>query len=526
MIGFGNLENSLSWAPLSMAMGLIAAGRSDPQDVMTGKTLKKLFKGMQVTAFRGEGKARVSCLISDSRRVVRGAVFFAVEGLHKDGNAFLEEAIDRGAVAVVSSAKPPVLCPITYIQVPDVRRALADVSRIFFEAPDEALNVVGITGTNGKTTVSMLVQALLAEESVPVGLIGTVRYDLGGRTLPSYRTTPESVDLFAMLSQMRDAGCKEAVMEVSSHGLEQSRVYGLNFEAVAFLNLTQDHIDYHGTMEAYFEAKARLFNGKVGNLPKVAILNLDDPKSLELQAIIPSKVKVRTFSIKGPADFYVRDLQLLPASSVFTLMYPEGEVEMNLPLPGLFNVENSLAAIALCHGLGRDVKGLVQKLGLFKGVPGRMERVNAGQAYNVFVDYAHTDDALRQALAMLRCVTPGKVYTVFGCGGDRDRSKRPQMMQAVLDNADQAWVTADNPRSEKVEAIFEDMKQGVAGLEKATFVTDRREAIGLALKAAQPGDCVLIAGKGHEAYQEFADTVVPFDDVRVAKDWIFGGVVA
>ncbi len=520
MIGFANLENSLSWGPLSMAMSLTAAGRNESAPVDTGYTLKSLFKKTPWVSFKGNGKQKVSCLISDSRRVIPGAVFFAVEGLHKDGNSFLEEAIDRGAVAIVSSMPAPFLCPVPYIQVVDVRRALAEVSRLFYKAPDEAMRVLGITGTNGKTTTSMILQALLAKEDRPVGLIGTVRYDLGKRTLPSYKTTPESVDLFAMLAQMRDHACQEAVMEVSSHGLAQNRVYGLHFETVAFLGLTQDHIDYHGSMEAYFEVKARLFNGKTGCLPRHTVLNLDDSRTEALRREIPSKVKIYTFSVQTEADFYVQDLKLLPNKSTFTLVYPGGTARVHLPLPGLYNVQNALAALAIYHSLGKDVVESLSRLEQFKGAPGRMECVSTAHPFNVFVDYAHTDDALKQALGTLKTITPGKVHVVFGCGGDRDRSKRPQMMQVAVNNADSVFVTSDNPRSESIEAIFNDMKEGVVDLIKAQFISDRKEAIYRAIQSARAGDSILIAGKGHETYQNFGDTILPFDDAQVAKECI------
>lgn len=515
MIGLNNLENSLSWGPLSIGMALMASGKMAVSTVMTKHTLKQLFRKMPIKKFRGDWKATVSCLISDSRHVVPGAIFFAVEGLHKNGNAFLEEAIDRGAVAVVSNAPMPVLCPVTYIQVGDVRTAMASVARLFYGAPDEALTIGGVTGTNGKTTVTMLTQFLLAEDK-PVGLIGTVRYDLGKRSVPSYRTTPESIDLFAMLSQMQQAGCDHAVMEVSSHALDQKRVQGIHFDVVAFLNLTQDHIDYHGSMEAYWAAKKRLFTGESGHVPGIAIVNLDDPLAQDLIRQVPSSVKVRTFSTRTSADIYAKDVAFGPTFSRFTVVYAGGEVDLIVPLPGEYNVSNTLAALSLCEAMGKDVAVIAKKLADFSGVPGRMERVDAGQSFSVLVDYAHTEDALYNALTMLKRVTPGKIYVVFGCGGDRDRTKRAKMVEVVLNHAQHAWATADNPRSETLDSIFYDMQGGVTDASKITFVPDRREALRLAFEKAEAGDCVLIAGKGHEAYQELADTVVPFDDVLIS----------
>jgi UDP-N-acetylmuramoyl-L-alanyl-D-glutamate--2,6-diaminopimelate ligase len=521
MIGFGNFQNSLCWGPLSMAMGLVASGHLEGDACQSPFTLKQLFKKSQPLRTFGDMKLPVRCLISDSKRVIPGSVFFAIEGNASNGNHFIEEAIDRGAVAIVSSKKAPRICPVTYIQVEDVRQTLAEVSKIFYKSPDEALRLVGITGTNGKTTTSMILQALLKDDTAPVGLIGTVRYDLGNRSLPSYRTTPESLDAYAMLDQMRQNRCQAAVMEVSSHGIEQKRVHGMHFEVAAFLNLTQDHIDFHGSMEAYFAAKSALLQGKTGALPKVAVVNLDDAYAEPLMASLPSKAKVVTFSTHNPeATLFAKDLQLGATFSHFELVCPQGTFPVHLPLPGMFNVSNALAALAIFYGMGHKVPQALPRLEAFKGISGRMQQVEAPHPANCFVDYAHTEDALRKAIEMLRSVTPGRVYVVFGCGGDRDRTKRPKMVQAVLEHAHHAWATSDNPRSEPLSQIFSDMKEGLGADAPITFIDDRREAIAAALKVAQAGDALLVAGKGHEAYQEFADSIIPFDDARVIQECV------
>lgn len=518
MIGFNNLQNSLCWGPLSMTMGLVASGHMASEDVQSSYTLKQLFKKIDVVRVVGDLKLPVRCLISDSKRVIPGSVFFAIEGSASNGNHFIEEAIDRGAIAIISSQKAPRICPATYIQVNDVRETLAQVARIFYNAPDEALRLVGITGTNGKTTTSMLVQALLEEPKTPIGLIGTVRYDLGHRSLPSYRTTPGSLDVFAMLDQMRHAGCEAAVLEVSSHGIEQKRLHGVQFEIAAFLNLTQDHIDYHGSMKAYFEVKSAFLKGETGKTPKIAVVNLDDERAEELLKELPSKVKSITFGIDRPeATLSVEDLELHPDSSTFQLVSPQGKFAVHLPLPGLYNVSNALGAFAIVHSLGKDLAKCLPRLQAFKGIPGRMQKVQTAHPANCFVDYAHTEDALRKASHMLRSITPGKVYVVFGCGGDRDRSKRPNMVQAVLEEAHFVWATADNPRSESLQQIFTDMKEGLPPEAPIAFVEDRREAIAQVLKVAKAGDAILVAGKGHEAYQEFADNIIPFDDAQVIQ---------
>jgi UDP-N-acetylmuramoyl-L-alanyl-D-glutamate--2,6-diaminopimelate ligase len=387
----------------------------------------------------------------------------------------------------------------------------------YYKFPDRDLEIVGVTGTSGKTTVSHLIKHLMEKER-RVGLLGTIHYDLGARTVPSFKTTPESLDIFGMLAQMRDSGCREAVMEVSSHGIDQKRVLGLQFGAVVFTNLTHDHLDYHRDMEQYFEVKSRLFAGGTGALPKVAVINVDDPRGPALVAKVPAGVRAVTFGEHPAAEVRAESVTLNLHHARFRLVWPEGTLIVESPLVGRYNVSNLLAAIATLWALGRDPRVFLGKVSTFKSVAGRMERVDDGQPFHVLVDYAHTDDALRNALGMLRSITPGRLLVVFGCGGDRDRTKRAQMVREVQTHADFGFATADNPRGESLEQIFEDMKPGVTAPEKIAWIDDRRRAISLALDMAKPGDCVLIAGKGHESYQEFSDTVIPFDDRQVAKE--------
>ncbi len=483
-------------------------------------TLHDFFHDDEIIAVRGGLDRPISGITMDSRRVVPGNLFFALPGLRADGATFIDEAINRGAVAVVT--QKPVALPhgrVSFIQVADARTTLARVAQRYYRFPDRELEVVGVTGTNGKTTVTHLLKHFL-NGTQRVGLIGTVNYDLGARTVPSYKTTPESLDVFGMLAQMRDAGCRQAVMEVSSHGIDQKRVLGLQFGAVVFTNLTRDHLDYHRSFEAYFEVKKRLFTGGTGLLPRIAVINLDDPYGRRLAGEVPPGVQLVTFGEDPAAVVRAEAVTLEFKRSAFRLVWPGGTLLVESPLLGRYNVSNLLAALATCHALGRDLSVLLPKLQSFKNVAGRMERIEEGQPFNVLVDYAHTDDALRNALGMLRAVTPGRLLAVFGCGGNRDRTKRPLMTRAVQELADFAWATADNPRSEPLTQIFTDMKQGVVAPERITFVDDRRRAINLALDAARPGDCLLIAGKGHEAYQEFADTVIPFDDRQVVRELI------
>ena len=477
----------------------------------------------EILAAKGRLDCPISGLVMDSRRVVPGNLFFALPGLRSDGVSFVDEAVSRGASAVIAQ-RIPVHPParVTFVQVADSRAMLARVAQRYYKFPDRDVSVVGVTGTNGKTTVSYLIRHLL-NESERIGLLGTISYDLGARAVPSFRTTPESVDIFGMLAQMRDAGCRHAVMEVSSHGIAQQRVLGLQLDAAVFTNLTQDHLDFHKTLEAYFDVKTRLFTGGIGPVPRVAVVNLDDPHGERLAAKIAAEVpstRLVTFGESPRAEVRAQEVVLNFRDTAFRLVWPGGVASVASPLIGRYNVSNVLAAAATAWALGRDPGAFSRKVRAFKGVPGRMERIEEGQAFNVLVDYAHTDDALRNALGMLRAITPGRLIVVFGCGGNRDRTKRAKMMRAVQEVADFVFATADNPRGEQVEAIFADMRAGVTDASKITWIDDRRRAISLALDTAREGDSVLIAGKGHEGYQEFADTVIPFDDRQVARELI------
>jgi len=485
------------------------------------QNLNDLFSGIDCLGTSGALDQSITSIVIDSRRATPGCLFFALPGMRSDGSFFIDEALDRGAVAIVfSQSRQFTPSGVTAIQVVRPRVVLAEVARRFYRAPDEALNVVGVTGTNGKTTVTYLVKHLLEGRGNRVGLLGTISYDLGARTVPAFRTTPESVDVYGMLAQMRAAGCREVAMEVSSHGINQDRVRGLKLKTAAFLNLTQDHLDYHGSMEDYFQVKARLFTGETGSLPEVAVVNLDDPFGRRLVPMIPDGVRIVTFGLAADADIRGDDLDLGFDSTAFTLRWPDGQVRVQSPLLGTYNLSNVLAATAICYATGPEITSVLPRLATFAGVPGRMERVEKDSEFNVLVDYAHTDDALRNALQMLRRITPGRLFVVFGCGGNRDRTKRPAMTKAVQEMADFAFATADNPRKEPLASIFDDMRAGVVRPERIKFVEDRRHAISLALDQVKSGDCVLIAGKGHESFQEFGDTIVPFDDRQVARELI------
>ncbi|HEY1794140.1 MAG TPA: UDP-N-acetylmuramoyl-L-alanyl-D-glutamate--2,6-diaminopimelate ligase [Opitutaceae bacterium] len=477
----------------------------------------------EALSVKGSLTRPISGIVMDSRRVVPGNLFFALPGLRTDGASFVDEAVSRGAAAVIAQnmpSHPP--ARVSFVQVADARAMLARVSQRYFRFPDRDLTVVGVTGTNGKTTVTHLLRQFL-NGTEKVGLLGTISYDLGARTVPSYRTTPESLDTFGMLAQMRDAGCRSAVMEVSSHGIAQQRVLGLEFGAAVFTNLTRDHLDFHGSLDAYFEVKSRLFLGGAGTLPRLSVVNIDDPYGERLAARIRSEApgsRLVTFGENARADFRAESVALGFRDTKLTAAWPGGSLRTESSLIGRYNVSNLLAAAATAWGLGRDPAAFLAKMRDFRGVPGRMERIEEGQPFNVLVDYAHTDDALRNALGMLRAITPGRLLVVFGCGGNRDRTKRPRMVEAVQQVADHAYATADNPRTESLERIFSDMREGVKDPSKITWIEDRRRAISVALDSARAGDSLLIAGKGHEGYQEFADTVIPFDDRQVVRELI------
>jgi len=508
------IENRF-WSPTIVPRG----GGGTPQQP-AGQRIRDLLEGVEIVQSKGPLEREVRSIITDSRRVIPGSLFFARKGLRTDGRLFVEEAIDRGATGIISEDSPGLHSGVVFIQVESVPRALAVISGNFYEWPDRKLKTVGISGTNGKTTVSWLTRELLSAKDGKSGLIGTIHYDLGGRTVPSYKTTPESVDTFSLMRQMINADCKAAVMEVSSHGIDQCRVEGMSFDIAVFLNLTQDHLDYHDGMEDYYHVKKRLFDGGIGSKPTLSIINLDDHYGRRLFGELGAGADCITFGVHPDANYRADNVNFSRTGVTFDLVTPHEKVSVQAALAGRFNVSNLLAALAVAIESGCSAKKSAAVLKKFQGVPGRLERVDKGQPYEVFVDYAHTDDALRSTLEVLREITPGKVHLVFGCGGDRDRGKRPLMMHVGQTFADFCWVTADNPRSESLDRIFDDMQKGVSKPDLVEFVEDRRMAISLAFDAAGQDDTVLIAGKGHEPFMEFGDTIVPFDDRQVASELI------
>jgi UDP-N-acetylmuramoyl-L-alanyl-D-glutamate--2,6-diaminopimelate ligase len=480
--------------------------------------LKTLLTAISVRQLIGPPDRSVESIAYDSRRVQRNGLFVALRGEKFDGHDFIEQAIEKGASVIVAEREqkyPRATC----VAVENTRTAVADLSAAFYGYPARKLKLVGITGTNGKTTTTFLIQHICEKAGVRCGLIGTVRYQLGERVLPAARTTPESLDLQELLAQIVNAGCRAAAMEVSSHALALDRTRGLEWDVAVFTNLTQDHLDFHGTMKNYFESKLKLFSELASQQKKrkpVAVINIDDRYGEQLVGKIDKSTSLITYGMGARADFRASNYRMEFGGTSYQLDARGKSYLVRIPLIGRFNVANSLAALAAANAMGIGVREAVLSLGKSPQVPGRLEMVPAKRQFQIFVDYAHTPDALLNVLKTLRELEPRRLIVVFGCGGDRDREKRPLMAQVVDLNADYAIITSDNPRKEDPAAIISHVERGFRSSHYEKII-DRAEAIARAIALAQPRDIVLIAGKGHETYQEFADHTVPFDDIQVAR---------
>ena len=498
-----------------------------------------LFAGVEGWRLAGAGDVDITSLSYRSDQAGPGSLFFCVPGFVRDGHDYAPDAVARGAVALC--VERALDLPVVQVVVPSVRAAMGSVGATFYGHPSKRLLTAGITGTNGKTTSAFLAAHLLDHAGLRSGLMGTVERRIGGRTLPAGRTTPEALDIQRDLALMVDAGDLAVVMEVSSHALDLGRAADVAFRAIAFTNLTQDHLDYHNTLEDYFAAKSRLFleadfsSGRI-----VAVINIDDPHGRELASRCPRGHVIAFSSLPetsdwGPADLEMSDYQMDAAGTRGTLAVrgtalmragggavrdpgAERRFAVVTPLVGAFNVANMLTALGIGLGLGLDLDGMLAGLRGFRGVPGRMESVDAGQAFLVLVDYAHTPDSVRNVLRTARGITRGKVIAVVGCGGDRDRTKRPLMGREAESAADLVVVTSDNPRSEDPLAIIAEIVGGLERPTAAVVQSDRRLAIAEAFDRARDGDVVMILGKGHESGQEFATQTIPFDDRQVARE--------
>lgn len=524
----------------------------------------------------------VNGLACDSRYVRPGYMFIAISGYQQDGWNFVGSAIERGATVIVSEhsiddCRKIAGCDaitrknICFVQVADSKLALAELSSAFYGNPSESLEMIGITGTNGKTTTAYLIDEILKVAGKQPGMLTTVQYDIGQRSIPAVRTTPEAPVLHNLLSQMLKVGCRSAVMEVSSHSIVQKRVAGIDFDVAIFTNLTHDHLDYHKTMEEYFEAKAGLFrdlgpdvqdcrstekkfsmdkkgctvlpfegekkltwekndglvretHGRQDFRSAVAVINIDDEWGRKLAVDPEIRAKIITYGIADDADIKASDITVTPDGCSFQVETSVGSAELHIKLLGRFNVSNALAALGAGISLGIDLSVVVRALSQAECVAGRLEVIRVGNGSQVFVDYAHTDDALMNVLQTLREITKGKLFVVFGCGGDRDVSKRPAMGKVAEDFADYSILTSDNPRTEEPGKIIREIADGFNNSEKYEIIEDRKQAIIRAISLAGDNDVVLVAGKGHENFQVFGNKTMAFDDRQVVRDVLGGGV--
>jgi len=490
----------------------------------------------------GAGQLSAADITHDSRMVTRDSIFVAIKGSTVDGNRFIADALRRGAIGIISESNPTIdtgdissisgntKAPLSandylfaWLKVKNAREAHAKAAAAIFSEPSRDLDLIGITGTNGKTTTTYLCFALAEAAGAKPAMLTTVEYRIGDRSEPAVRTTPEASDTNRFLRQAVDEGCKMAAMEASSQALDLRRCDCLFFRVAIFTNLTQDHLDYHGTMENYFDAKKRLFDGRLGEPPPAAVINIDDPWGRRLSEEIRGTVKrVITIGIENQADFTAKDILVsLLSGTSFEMQAPFGNIHINSPLVGRPHVYNMLAASAAAFECGLTAETIISGLEKCIGAPGRFERVREPAPFAVIVDYAHTDDALLNTLKTARELATGRVITVFGCGGDRDRAKRPLMGRVAAQNSDMVIITSDNPRTEDPLKIISEIEAGMAesNVEKRV-ISDRREAIKTAISLARENDVVIIAGKGHETYQIIGNEKFHFDDREVAAEFI------
>ena len=483
-------------------------------EVFAGVSLKRLLTA-ELARLQVEG------LEYDSRRVKKGTLFFAFPGSRADGRSFAAQAVQAGAVAVVSELSQPEDFSGNWIEVAHGRHALALAARNFFQRPDERISLTGITGTNGKTTTSYLFDSILRAAGKVTALIGTIEYHLGNRVLPAVNTTPESLDIYRLFSELEQMGGTFATMEVSSHALALGRVYGLHFHTAIFSNLTRDHLDFHHTMEEYFAAKQMLFTGAGAPPPKFAVVNHDDEYGAGIK--VGPDTQVLWYGLGKDATVRARHISSSFEGLRFEVHAPGGRFNIQSPLIGRINVYNILAACCAGLSYGFQPETIAAGIAQCRAVPGRFERVDEGQPFVVVVDYAHTDDALRNVISMARSLEPKRVVTLFGCGGDRDRTKRPIMGQVAAELSDFVVLTSDNPRSEDPLDIMNDVLVGLRRKDTPCLVEpDRATAIRRAIEEARPGDIIILAGKGHETYQVLKDRTISFDDREVAREVLLG----
>jgi UDP-N-acetylmuramoyl-L-alanyl-D-glutamate--2,6-diaminopimelate ligase len=485
-----------------------------------GMSLAEIVGGADVVRVTGPASAQIRSVACDSRKVEGDSIFFALPGEKADGFQFVSGAIERGAIAIASSHSRPadIATEIAWVElVPGKeRRGLALASANFYARPAEALKLVGVTGTNGKTTTTFLIDSILRAAGISPGLVGTTGYRTPKGSRPAPNTTPESLDLQQMFAEVRDAGGTHVVLEASSHALAMDRLWGCHFAAAVFTNLTRDHLDYHKDFEDYFQAKRRLFEGTGAGAPEVAVINADDAYADRLEGLAR---RTLTYSLKNGADLSARAVSPGFNGTEFAAHTPAGKLEIKSPLVGRINVYNILAAIGAGIALGIPARAIEEGVASLDLVPGRFQSIDEGQPFLVIVDYAHTDDALRNLISTARELSPGgRIITVFGAGGDRDRAKRPLMGEAAGSLSDIVVLTSDNPRSEDPLRIINDVAVGLQRVNaKYRAEPDRERALEMALDEAKAGDIVLLAGKGHETYQVLRDGMIDFDDREKAR---------
>lgn len=483
--------------------------------IVGSMTLGELLFGLKVRTVTGDLDTEILGLAYDSRAVQPGSLFIAIRGLRTDGNRYIPKAIAKGASAVLSTAAPVRSVEMPWVQVDDDRASMAVVSGNFYSHPTRDLRLVGVTGTNGKTTTTYIVESILKAAGKPAAVFGTIEYRGPGFDFAAERTTPEAPDLERLFRQVVDAGWKHAVMEISSHSIEMKRVAGLSVDVAVFTNLSRDHLDFHGDMETYFRAKKKMFDGLNGVKPRVMVLNMDDARYEDLRSISPERVI--SYGMQVAAEICPSRYHFGWEGTEAMYKTPKGEIEVSSALLGKPNLLNIGAAIGAAIALDVPLDAVERGIRDLRNVPGRFEPVIAGQPFRVIVDYAHTDDALEKVLRSAREITAGRLILVFGCGGERDRSKRPAMGAIAARDSDYAIVTSDNPRGEDPALIIKDIEEG---MKRAAYsvITDRRDAIRAAVRQAKEGDTVLIAGKGHETYQVIGTVSHPFDDRVVARE--------
>jgi len=476
-------------------------------------TLKDILRGLEYCSEKNVDNVSVNGITSDSKMVRKGSAFVAVRGHSLDGHNFIKDAVKRGARVVISEKDFPSYGKIVKIIMPNTGLALPYIAANFYGRPSSGMTMIGITGTNGKTTITYLLENILRAAGREPGVIGTINYRFKGKIFNAKNTTPGPIELQSLLSKMADSGVDSVAMEVSSHSLDQGRVNGLIFDYAIFTNVTRDHLDYHKTLQRYLKAKAKLLPMVKKN--GVVILNIDDPKVRRLKRIAPSRVI--TYGITKDADITAKGLGISQDGSKFTIVTPGYSFDVKSPLIGIHNVSNILAAAAVGFSENISRRNIKRGIESFSTVPGRLELVDAGQPFKVFVDFAHTEDALINVLSSIRKIAKRNIVTVFGCGGNRDKTKRPLMGRAACRLSDKVFITSDNPRFERAEDIINDIEEGIRGkFSNYTVVPDRRLAIERAVSIARKDDIVLIAGKGHEAYQIIKDKILAFDDREVA----------